>query len=103
MDKLPNCPVCEENFTYEDRGQFICPMCGHEWSINEIELENIIVDAHGNQLKDGDTVSVIKDLKVKNSSLVIKQGTKVKNYSIDRWRSRYRLQNRWYRCNAIKV
>ena len=79
MDKLPNCPVCEEDFTYEDRGQFICPMCGHEWSINEIELENTIVDAHGNQLKDGDTVSVIKDLKVKNSSLVIKQGTKVKN------------------------
>ena len=79
MDKLPKCPACNEDFTYEDRGQYACPMCGHEWKADEAEEEKVIVDANGNPLNDGDTVSVIKDLKVKNSSLVVKQGTKVKN------------------------
>ncbi len=80
---LPNCPKCNSEYTYEDRNLFVCPMCGHEWTENQDaqsdENENVVKDAHGNVLNDGDTVVVIKDLKVKGSSSVLKQGTKVKN------------------------
>lgn len=84
MSKLPNCPKCNSEYTYENRSLYICPECGHEWSatvvIEEISNETQIVkDAGGNILNDGDSVSVMKDLKVKNSSLVVKVGTKVKN------------------------
>lgn len=80
MEKLPNCPNCDSAYTYEDRGLLICPECGNEWSAEEdsIEVTNSIKDANGNQLSDGDTVTVIKDLKVKGASGAIKQGTKVK-------------------------
>ena len=82
-DTLPPCPQCGSAFTYEDRNQLICPECGHEWSAlasNEAtEGERVIKDAHGNVLQDGDSITVIKDLKVKGSSLVVKVGTKVKN------------------------
>lgn len=80
---LPNCPKCNSEYTYEDGSLLICPECAHEWSIeaeaNQSEDEKVIKDANGNVLQDGDTVTVIKDLKVKGSSLVVKQGTKVKN------------------------
>ncbi|MGM9903105.1 phosphonoacetate hydrolase [Enterococcus sp. 10A9_DIV0425] len=79
---LPNCPVCGSEYTYEDRGLLICPECGNEWTPTEQEevLEGlIVVDANGNRLTDGDSVTVIKDLKVKGASTPIKQGTKVKN------------------------
>lgn len=80
---LPNCPKCNSEYTYEDRNLFVCPMCGHEWTENQDaqsdENENVVKDTHGNVLNDGDTVVVIKDLKVKGSSSVLKQGTKVKN------------------------
>lgn len=82
MSNLPECPECKSAYTYEDRGLFICPECGHEWSAaagataNE---EKVVKDANGNVLQDGDSVTVIKDLKVKGSSLVVKVGTKVKN------------------------
>jgi protein PhnA len=65
-----------------DRGHFVCPQCGHEWTADETSTQNdglIVKDANGNVLQDGDTVTVIKDLKVKGSSLVVKVGTKVKN------------------------
>jgi protein PhnA len=84
MSTLPACPQCQSAFTYEDAGQLVCPECGHEWSATEqasataSELR-IVRDANGNELKDGDTVTVIKDLKIKGSSLVVKVGTKVKN------------------------
>jgi protein PhnA len=82
MSNLPNCPKCNSEYTYEDGSLFICPECAHEWSL-EAETNNddnkVIKDANGNVLTDGDTVSVIKDLKVKGSSSVIKIGTKVKN------------------------
>lgn len=83
MSKLPNCPQCNSEFAYEDRNMYICSECGHEWSTatdNEDNLnEGIIVkDSNGNILQDGDTVSVIKDLKIKGSSLIVKVGTKVK-------------------------
>ncbi|MDQ0216392.1 protein PhnA [Oikeobacillus pervagus] len=83
MSNLPNCPKCHSEYTYEDRSLFVCPECGHEWTL-EMETEHsddqlIVKDANGNVLSDGDTVTVIKDLKVKGSSSVLKIGTKVKN------------------------
>lgn len=81
MSNLPKCPKCNSEFTYEDGDMLICPECGHEWSKNaiaEVEEEKIVKDSNGNVLKDGDMVTVIKDLKVKGSSSVIKVGTKVK-------------------------
>lgn len=83
MPHLPKCPQCNSEYTYEDGEMFICPECAHEWqkSNEENDLENtlLVKDAHGAQLQDGDTITVIKDLKVKGSSSVVKVGTKVKN------------------------
>ncbi len=82
MSQLPPCPQCQSEYTYEDGVQLVCPECGHEWSEAEAavaEAGAVIRDANGNELQDGDTVSVIKDLKVKGSSSVVKVGTKVKN------------------------
>lgn len=83
MSNLPNCPACQSEYTYEDRNMMVCPECGHEWSANEqagsSEDQKVVKDANGNILNDGDSVSVIKDLKVKGSSSVVKIGTKVKN------------------------
>ena len=84
MNNLPSCPKCNSEYTYEDRGLFVCPECGHEWNLESAAAENnedelVVKDANGNILKDGDTVTVIKDLKVKGSSSALKAGTKVKN------------------------
>lgn len=82
MNTLPNCPKCNSEYTYEDGALLVCPECAHEWNPNEAEAsegERVIKDSNGNILQDGDTVTVIKDLKVKGSSSVIKIGTKVKN------------------------
>ncbi|WP_192815521.1 MULTISPECIES: zinc ribbon domain-containing protein YjdM [Grimontia] len=82
MMSLPNCPQCNSEYTYEDGALFVCPECGHEWSQDasaDAEETKVIKDSNGNVLQDGDTVTVIKDLKVKGSSLVVKVGTKVKN------------------------
>jgi protein PhnA len=82
MTDLPHCPECSSPYTYEDGERFVCPECGHEWSAGDAaadETERVIVDANGNPLQDGDTVTVIKDLKVKGSSSVVKVGTRVKN------------------------
>ncbi|PCH49802.1 MAG: alkylphosphonate utilization protein [Cellvibrionales bacterium] len=83
MSDLPQCPECNSEYTYQDREMYVCPECAHEWSqIPTAEIdedERIIKDSNGNILSDGDTVSVIKDLKVKGSSSVVKVGTKVKN------------------------
>jgi protein PhnA len=83
MSALPKCPKCSSEFTYEDGDNFVCPECAHEWSKNaaaeNTEEKRVIKDASGNVLNDGDTITVIKDLKVKGSSLVVKVGTKVKN------------------------
>ena len=82
MSQLPNCPKCNSEFSYEDGEVLICPDCAHEWNANATVTaeEGLIVrDAGGNQLKDGDSITVIKDLKVKGSSSVVKVGTKVKN------------------------
>ncbi len=81
MDLLPKCPICNSEYTYADGSLFICPECTYEWTQEESVDDNkrIIKDANGNVLQDGDSVTVIKDLKVKGSSLVVKVGTKVKN------------------------
>lgn len=80
MSQLPNCPQCGSEYTYEDASLYVCPECAHEWPQQDEQPEQAVVrDAVGNPLNDGDSVSVIKDLKVKGSSLVIKVGTKAKN------------------------
>ncbi|MBY0544968.1 MAG: alkylphosphonate utilization protein [Gammaproteobacteria bacterium] len=83
MTDLPKCPKCNSEYTYEQDILYVCPECAHEWLRASTEAigdsEKIIKDANGNVLADGDTVTVIKDLKVKGSSLVVKVGTKVKN------------------------
>lgn len=84
MSDLPKCPACGSAYTYEDRDMLICPECAHEWAKDAADAASsgggrIIKDANGNVLADGDTVAVIKDLKVKSSSSVAKVGTKVRN------------------------
>ncbi len=82
MSELPACPQCQSSYTYEDRGLLICPECAHEWTSGDEaagEAARQIVDANGTPLADGDTITVIKDLKVKGSSYIVKVGTKVKN------------------------
>ncbi len=81
-DNLPKCPSCHEDMTYLDGENYVCAQCGHEWLINtpieEVEAGLVVKDANGNLLTDGDTVTLIKDLKVKGSSTTLKVGTKIK-------------------------
>ena len=83
MSDLPKCPACSSEYTYEDGDNYVCPECAHEWpkhaAADAGEAQKVWKDANGNVLQDGDSVTVIKDLKVKGSSLVVKVGTKVKN------------------------
>ena len=83
MSTLPPCPQCNSEYTYEDGEMYVCPECAHEWSKNApaaaAEEVKVWRDANGNVLQDGDSVTVIKDLKIKGSSSVVKVGTKVKN------------------------
>jgi protein PhnA len=88
MSELPKCPKCEADYTYLDGKLLVCPTCAHEWNPGEritpedevlLPEDTAVRDANGNVLQTGDSVIVIKDLKVKGSSLVVKGGTKVKN------------------------
>ncbi len=82
MSALPKCPQCSSEYTYEDGEMFVCPECAHEWpkmAAAAADEVRVVRDAVGNVLQDGDSVTVIKDLKVKGSSVVVKVGTKVKN------------------------
>lgn len=80
MSDLPNCHQCNSEYTYEDGNLFVCPECAHEWTAESNDEDTLTVkDSNGNQLHDGDTITVIKDLKVKGFSAVVKVGTKVKN------------------------
>ncbi len=86
--KLPNCPKCQCEYAYEMQGMLVCPECAHEWLQNAPEQNNdeeenyVVKDANGTILADGDTIVVIKDLKIKGSSMVVKVGTKVKNIRV---------------------
>ena len=85
MSELPKCPACSSAYTYEDGDNYVCPECAHEWPIaaaEEAVAERVVRDAFGTELKDGDSVTVIKDLKVKGASSSVKVGTKVKNIRI---------------------
>ena len=80
--QLPSCPKCNSEYTYQDNDMYICPECAYEWNVSapaEESDELVVKDANGNLLVDGDSVTVIKDLKVKGSSSMLKIGTKVKN------------------------
>ncbi|HRH16454.1 MAG TPA: zinc ribbon domain-containing protein YjdM [Aquabacterium sp.] len=84
MSTLPACPQCTLENTYQDGAQLICPDCGHEWSpdvarADEEDAEAVIKDSNGQVLTDGDAVILIKDLKLKGSSITLKKGTKVKS------------------------
>ncbi len=82
MSTLPPCPQCHCEYTYEDAGLLICPECAHEWTLEAAPAapeQRVWKDAFGNTLQDGDSVTLIKDLKIKGSSSVVKVGTKVKN------------------------
>ena len=83
MSKLPPCPACASEYAYQDGLMLVCPECGHEWAPGEAaetgEEVKVVRDANGNALADGDTVVVVKDLKIKGSSSVVKIGTKVRN------------------------
>ncbi|WP_281486768.1 zinc ribbon domain-containing protein YjdM [Lysinibacillus sphaericus] len=82
MAAYPNCPKCNSEYTYEDGTNYVCPECANEWSMDATEPESdtlIVKDANGKLLADGDSVTVIKDLKVKGSSSTLKIGTKVKS------------------------
>jgi protein PhnA len=82
MSTPPPCPACKSELTYEDGAMYVCPECAHEWPMQaaaaEAEQARVWRDANGNELRDGDSVTVIKDLKVRGSSAVVKVGTKVK-------------------------
>lgn len=85
MTNLPKCPSCKSEYTYEDGDNFVCPECAHEWPQKVAESapeEAVVRDAFGTVLQDGDSVTVIKDLKIKGSSLTVKVGTKVRNIRI---------------------
>lgn len=82
MSELPNCPQCDSEYTYQDGILLVCPTCAHEWAPTDADVsadDDAIRDANGNVLENGDTVVVIKDLKLKGSTTVVKVGTKVKN------------------------
>lgn len=85
MNNLPNCPKCNSEYVYEDGALLVCPECAHEWNpaeVAEVEEGLVAIDANGNKLTDGDTVALIKDLKVKGAPKDLKQGTRVKNIRI---------------------
>jgi len=83
MSDLPKCPECGSEYTYEDRDMYVCPECAHEWAkggaAGSAEEMRVVHDAFGNVLRDGDNITVVKDLKIKGSSSVVKVGTKVRN------------------------
>ena len=85
MNNLPNCPKCNSEYVYEDGALLVCPECAHEWNpaeVADVEEGLVASDANGNKLADGDTVTLIKDLKVKGAPKDLKQGTRVKNIRI---------------------
>lgn len=82
MSDIPACPECACEYVYQDGDLYVCPECAHEWPMGSVARDDdalVVRDANGTVLHDGDTITVVKDLKVKGTSLVVKVGTKVKN------------------------
>jgi protein PhnA len=107
MNKLPNCPKCNSEYTYEDGTLLVCPECGYEWSPDsengEDSSEFTVKDANGNTLRSGDDITVIKDLKIKGSSAVIKVGTKVKNIRLVESADDHNIDCKIAGVGAIKI
>lgn len=105
MEKLPNCPKCNSEYTYEDMNLYICPECGYEWSKekSQEESEFTVKDSNGNILRSGDDVTVIKDLKVKGSSSVVKVGTKIKNITLVESADDHNIDCKIKGIGAIKI
>jgi protein PhnA len=106
MEQLPNCPKCDSEYTYEDGSLLICPECAYEWSKDQTESnedELVVKDANGNILKDGDSVTVIKDLKVKGSSSGIKAGTKIKGIRLVEGNDGHNIDCKVTGVGAIKL
>jgi protein PhnA len=106
MEQLPKCPKCGSEYTYEDGSLLICPECAYEWSMSESETEEeglIVKDANGNILQDGDSVTVIKDLKVKGSSSGIKAGTKIKSIRLVESNDAHNIDCKVQGVGAIKL
>ena len=85
MSQLPKCPTCSSEYTYEDGDMYVCPECANEWAIaaaEDVNTVTVVRDAFGNELKAGDSITVIKDLKIKGSSSVVKTGVKIKIISL---------------------
>lgn len=81
MSQMPKCPTCSSEYTYEDGDMFVCPECAHEWTkaaAENADTATVVRDAFGNELMAGDSITVIKDLKIKGSSSVVKVGSKIK-------------------------
>jgi protein PhnA len=106
MDQLPNCPKCGGEYTYEDGALLICPECAHEWSKEEAAKEDeefTVKDSNGATLRSGDDVTVIKDLKVKGSSSVVKVGTKIKNIRLVESADDHNIDCKIAGVGAIKI
>jgi len=106
MDQLPNCPQCNSEYTYEDGSLFVCPECAYEWSKDEAAQEDAeftVKDANGATLRSGDDVTVIKDLKVKGSSSVVKVGTKIKNIRLVESTDDHNIDCKISGVGAIKI
>jgi protein PhnA len=106
MEQLPNCPKCGSEYTYEDGSLLVCPECAYEWSKDQTESnedELVVKDANGNILKDGDSVTVIKDLKVKGSSSGIKAGTKIKGIRLVEGNDGHNIDCKVTGVGAIKL
>lgn len=104
MEQLPNCPKCGSEYTYEDGSLYVCPECAHEWSqTQEVEEEFTVKDANGATLRSGDDVTVIKDLKVKGSSSVVKVGTKIKGIRLVESADDHNIDCKIPKVGAIKI
>lgn len=106
MQELPNCPKCQGVYTYEDGDLLICPECAHEWSKNQENDEDIeftVKDSNGATLRSGDDVTIIKDLKVKGSSSVVKVGTKIKNIRLVESADDHNIDCKITGVGAIKI
>lgn len=106
MEQLPKCPKCESEYTYEDGALYICPECAHEWSqdsVSEEEQEFTVKDSNGATLRSGDDVTIIKDLKVKGSSSVVKVGTKIKNIRLVESADDHNIDCKISGVGAIKI
>ena len=104
MENLPPCPKCGSEYTYEDGELIVCPECAHEFSLSDLEEKEFTVkDANGTTLREGDDVTVIKDLKIKGSSSVVKVGTKIKNIHLVESNDDHNIDCKIPGVGAIKI